>query len=237
MARPRNFPLEARGVRVVLGQHAALDRIDLAWDGDSRIAVLGANGAGKTVLLRTLHGLLAPDEGEVLWQGSRERRADQAMVFQRPVLLRRSAAANVEYALAVRGVARGERRERAREALASVGLAHVAARPARVLSGGEQQRLAIARAWSTRPAVLFLDEPTASLDPAAASEVERVMAQVHGAGTALFFTTHHLGFARRAADEIVFLHGGRIAERAPADRFFDAPRSREAELFLQGELP
>jgi tungstate transport system ATP-binding protein len=153
------------------------------------------------------------------------------------VLLRRSAAANVEYALAVRGMARAARRERAREALAAVGLAKVADRAARVMSGGEQQRVAIARAWALRPRVLFLDEPTASLDPNAAADVERVMGEIRAAGTALLFTTHHLGFARRAADEIVFLHAGRIAERTPADRFFAAPRSREAEDFLKGELP
>ncbi|HZZ94069.1 MAG TPA: ATP-binding cassette domain-containing protein [Usitatibacter sp.] len=237
MAKGRPFPLEARGVCVVLGGHAALDRVDLHWDGDSRIAVLGANGAGKTVLLRTLHGLLEPTAGEVHWSGSGARPADQAMVFQRPVLLRRSALANVEYALSMRGVARAARRARARAALGDVGLDGVAQRPARVLSGGEQQRLAIARAWAVRPSVLFLDEPSASLDPVAAAEVERVMGEIHQAGTALLFTTHHLGFARRAADEVVFLHAGRLAERTPADRFFKAPRSREAETFLQGELP
>jgi tungstate transport system ATP-binding protein len=229
--------LEAEGLRVVLGGHRALDGVDLAWNGESRVAVLGPNGAGKTVLLRTLHGLLTPDEGRVLWNGTAVRPADQAMVFQRPVLLRRSAAANVEYALAVRGIARAERRERARAALEAVGLGAVAARAARVMSGGEQQRVAIARAWALRPRVLFLDEPTASLDPNAAADIERVMGEIHAAGTALLFTTHHLGFARRAADEIVFIQAGRIAERTPADRFFAAPRSREAEDFLRGELP
>ena len=106
MASPAPFPLEALGVRVVLGGHPALDGVDLSWDGGSRLGVLGANGAGKTVLLRTLHGLLTPGEGRVLWNGAAARPGDQAMVFQRPVLLRRSALANVEYPLAVRGVPR-----------------------------------------------------------------------------------------------------------------------------------
>ena len=237
MASRAPFSLQAQGLRVVLGGHRALDGVDFAWDGAARVALLGPNGAGKTVLLRTLHGLLMPDEGTVLWNGTAARPDDQAMVFQRPVLLRRSAAANVEYALAVRGMSRAQRRERAREALATVGLSRVASRAARVMSGGEQQRVAIARAWALRPRVLFLDEPTTSLDPPAAAEVERVMGEIHGAGTALLFATHHLGFARRNADEIVFIHGGRIAERTPADRFFAAPRSREAEDFLKGELP
>jgi tungstate transport system ATP-binding protein len=139
--------------------------------------------------------------------------------------------------MAVRGVPGLECRLRAEECLARVGLAALADRQARVLSGGEQQRLALARAWATRPRVLFLDEPTASLDPSAGSEVERVMAEIHAAGTALVFSTHVLGLARRMADEIVFLHQGRIAERTPAAQFFSHPQTAEAVHFLRGELP
>jgi tungstate transport system ATP-binding protein len=189
------------------------------------------------VLLRVLHGLLAPSEGEVTWSGGYSRPGDQAMVFQRPVLLRRSALANVEYALAIQGVPGRERRARAADALARVGLSQIASRPARVLSGGEQQRVALARAWATRPRLAFLDEPTASLDPAAAAEVERVMGEMHSAGSAIVFTTHHLGLARRAAAEIVFLDRGRVTERTAADRFFTEPRSRQAAAYLEGELP
>jgi len=237
MASAPRFPLVARGLTVRLGGHVALERIDFTLDGHSRIAVLGANGAGKSVLLRTLHGLIVPTEGEVLWAGSRARPTDQAMVFQRPVMLRRSALANIEYALAVNGVQGEERSRRAREAIDRVGLAALAGRAARVLSGGEQQRLALARAWSLRPRVIFLDEPTASLDPAAAGEIERVIGEIHASGTAIVITTHHLGLARRVADEIVFLHQGRLTEQSPADRFFTVPRSPEAARFLQGELP
>ena len=235
-SRPR-FPLEARGLIVRLGGHAALEHVNLSLDGRARVAVLGANGAGKSVLLRTLHGLITPTEGAVLWAGSAERPADQAMVFQRPVMLRRSALANIEYALAVNGVAGSERVARAREALVRVGLEPVAGRAARVLSGGEQQRLALARAWSLRPRVVFLDEPTASLDPAAAAEVERVIGEIHGSGTAIVLTTHHLGLARRVADEIVFLHQGRLTEKTPVGRFFTAPQSPEAARYLEAELP
>ena len=237
MASAPRFPLEARGLVVRLGGHAALAHVNLALDGRARVAVLGANGAGKSVLLRTLHGLIRPAEGEVLWAGSPERPADQAMVFQRPVMLRRSALANVEYALAINGVGGSERTARAREALVRVGLDALAARPARVLSGGEQQRLALARAWSLRPRVIFLDEPTASLDPTAAGEVERVIGEIHASGTAIVLTTHHLGLARRVADEIVFLHQGRLTEKTAADRLFTAPQSPEAARYLEGELP
>ena len=232
-----SFPIEARGVTVSFGAVKALDRVDLVLDDDAPVAILGANGAGKSVLLRALHGLIAPTQGTVNWGGSRTRPNDQAMVFQRPVMLRRSALANVDYALAVNGVAGPGRESRAREALQRVGLAHAADRPARVLSGGEQQRLALARAWALQPRVLFMDEPTASLDPGAAAEVERVGGEIRAAGTAIVFTTHHLGYARRAAAEIVFLHQGRVTERTPVDAFFASPRSPEAAAYLEGELP
>jgi tungstate transport system ATP-binding protein len=231
------FRVEARRVSVRFRDLDALRNVDLVLDGRSRVAVLGPNGAGKSVLLRTLHGLLAPSTGEVLWNGSRERARDQAMVFQRPVMLRRTARGNVDYALAMRGIRGVQRTARCEDALARVGLAALAERPARVLSGGEQQRLALARAWALAPGMLFLDEPTSSLDPAAAAEVERVMGEIHGAGTALVFTTHHLGLARRASDEVLFMQGGRVVERAATADFFARPHSEEARLFLEGELP
>ena len=233
MAEAPPFQLEARGVSVMLGGVRALDGLDLVLEPGLRTVVLGPNGAGKSVLLRTLHGLITPTAGTVSWS----RPVRQAMVFQRPVMLRRSALANLRYALAVNGVPEPERTSRAAMALARVGLERIADRPARVLSGGEQQRLALARAWALRPGILFLDEPTASLDPGATAEVERVIASIAAEGTRIVMTTHNLGQARRLADEIVFIHAGRAAERTAADRFFDQPASNEARLFLQGELP
>ena len=237
MAEGNVFPLEARNVSVRLGDHVALSGINLTLRGTRRVGILGANGAGKSVLLRTLHGLIDPTEGVVSWGHSTRRHPDQAMVFQRPVMLRRSALANVEYALATHGVGGSERRDRACDALEMVGLSHLASRQARVLSGGEQQRIALARAWALEPALLFLDEPTSSLDPATAGEIERLIFEIRNAGTAIVVTTHILGFARRMADEVVFLHQGRIAEQTPAEIFFHAPRSPEAAQFLKGELP
>ena len=231
------FPLEARGLAVRFGTLAALDHVDFTLEAGARVVVLGANGAGKSVLLRVLHGLLAPAAGTIRWDGSAARPREQAMVFQRPVLLRRPALANIEYALAVNGVRGAERTRRAREALERVGLAHLADRQARVLSGGEQQRVALARAWSLRPRLLFLDEPTASLDPAAAGEIERVIGEIHAAGTAIVLTTHVLGLARRVGGDVAFLHAGRLLERTPADRFFSSPQTAQATRFLQGELP
>jgi tungstate transport system ATP-binding protein len=193
--------------------------------------ILGANGAGKSVLMRLMHGLLAPTSGKVRW-GARGR---QAMVFQRPVMLRRSALANVVYALEVAGV--DEAQTAAMDALKEVGLAHLAHRPARVLSGGEQQRLALARAWALHPEVLFLDEPTASLDPSAAREIESIIRAFDAAGTKIVMATHNFGQARRLADEILYLHQGRVLERAPVEEFFSRPATAEAAAFIKGELP
>jgi tungstate transport system ATP-binding protein len=200
----------------------------------TRSVVLGPNGAGKSVLLRLLHGLIAPTAGRVAWSDGAAR---QAMVFQRPVLLRRSARANVEYALALADVPRGRRRALATAALDRVGLGGIADRPARVLSGGEQQRVALARAWALEPAILFLDEPTANLDPLAAAAVERVIDEIHRQGTKIVLVTHNLGQARRLGDEILFLHGGRLHEQTAVDIFFRQPQSAAADAFLKGELP
>jgi tungstate transport system ATP-binding protein len=157
------------------------------------------------------------------------------MVFQRPVMLRRSAFHNVRYALEVAGAADADRI--AGEALAEVGLSHLAHRPARVLSGGEQQRLALARAWALHPEVLFLDEPTASLDPTATREVEAVIRAFDGAGTKIVMATHNLGQARRLGDEVIYLHQGRMVERAAVEKFFAEPATVEAAAFIKGELP
>jgi len=191
--------------------------------------ILGANGAGKSVLMRLMHGLLAPTSGRIAWNSP----GRQAMVFQHPVMLRRSALASVAYALRVAG--RDE--SPAMEALKEVGLAHVAHRPARVLSGGEQQRLALARAWALHPEVLFLDEPTASLDPSATREIETVIRAFDAAGTKIVMATHNLGQARRLGDEVIYLHQGRVVERAPAEKFFSQPATAEAAAFIKGELP
>ena len=233
------LPLVLEDVSFVAGERAIVDRVSLVLDAGPRTIILGPNGAGKSVLMRLCHGLLAPTSGRIEW-ASPERpgeRRRQAMVFQRPVMLRRSAIANIEYALGIAGILAIERTRQARAALEGVGLAHLAERPARVLSGGEQQRLALARAWALRPEVLFLDEPTASLDPSATAEVERIIEVIRAAGTKIVMCTHNLGQARRLGDEILFLHQGRLAERAPVDRFFDQPASSEAQAFLKGELP
>ena len=199
--------------------------------------LIGANGAGKSVLLRLLHGLLKPSAGRVYWACATDQAARrQAMVFQRPVLLRRSVLANTVYPLTLAGVANEERLTRAEEALALVGLADRADDAARKLSVGQQQRLALARAAALQPELLFLDEPSASLDPAATRAVEEIVLKLAARGTKIVMTTHDLAQARRLAGDVVFLHRGSVLEQAPAEAFFQQPASATARAFLRGEL-
>lgn len=217
------------------GDRALIRDVSLRIEAGRRTLILGPNGAGKSVLMRLMHGLIEPTAGRILWNGGSGAPV-QAMVFQRPVMLRRSVLDNVTYALYLAGVPAAERRTRALDVLERVGLAVLADRPARVLSGGEQQRVALARAWALRPRVLFLDEPTASLDPGAAAEVERIIRVIADDGCSIVMVTHHLGQARRLADDIVFVDTGRITEHTPVADFFAAPRSAEAGQYLRGEL-
>jgi tungstate transport system ATP-binding protein len=229
------LPIRLHRVAAAPGGVPVLSGIDLAIEAGGRTVLLGPNGAGKSTLLRVLHGLIPPSTGRIVWGRTESRPPGQAMVFQRPVMLRRSAADNVRYALDLVGVRGAEADARIAEALDEVGLSVLAKRPARVLSGGEQQKLAFARVWALRPEVLFLDEPTASLDPAAARSVEQIVADIHARGTTIVMTTHNLVQAKRLADDVLFLHAGRITERTAASEFFAAQRSPEAAAFLEGE--
>ncbi len=229
------LPIVCAGVSVARGGTTLLSGVDLTVAAGTRTLVLGANGAGKSTLLRLLHGLVAPTVGRIAWGGRPLRPSRQAMVFQRAVLLRRSAAANIRYALELVGIRGDEADLRIDDALTEAGLRALAARPARVLSGGEQQRLALARAWALRPEVLFLDEPTASLDPKAARAVEDIVRGIHAQGTTIVMTTHNLAQSKRLADNVIFLHEGRVAEQSSAEAFFNAPRTVEAAIFLEGE--
>lgn len=238
-ARATIMPLKLDGVSFDAGGKRLIDRISFTLEAGPRTFVLGPNGAGKSLTLRLCHGLLPPSTGTVTWLGAKSGEdplKQQAMVFQRPVLLRRTVAQNIDYALKLHGVARAERPHVIDDVLSRTGLARFAKSPARHLSGGEQQKLALARAWATKPEVLFLDEPTASLDPAATHAVESIIDTMHGEGTRIVMTTHDLAQAKRHADEVIFIYAGRIMEKTPADEFFDAPRSGEAAAFIKGEL-
>ena len=229
------LPHRLANVRLAIGATTIAEDFTLTLAAGAPTIVVGANGSGKSTLLRLCHGLAVPTGGTIAW--ARDPSGHQAMVFQRPSMLRRSALANVAYGLKLRGVPRGPRAEIARDRLRRVGLEAIAERPARVLSGGEQARVALARAWALDPQILFLDEPTASLDPAAARALEDILRAMAGEGNKIVMTTHNLGQARRLGADIVFLHRGRVLEHAQADRFFRSPGTPEAAAYLAGELP
>jgi tungstate transport system ATP-binding protein len=222
---------------VTAGEVRILDGITLDISLGSSTMLVGPNGSGKSTLIRLAMGLLPPDSGRLTWGGRDETDGRRrAMVFQRPVMLRRSAAANIGYALAASGISRKARADCTADLLEEVGLEHLAERPARRLSGGEQQRLALARVLARDPEVLFLDEPTASLDPAATKAIEDIVRTIAARGVKVVMATHDLGEAKRLAGDVVLLHRGRLIESGPAAVFFANPRTVEARKFIAGEL-
>lgn len=212
----------------------ALDGVSLDLGATGCTVIMGPNGAGKSLLLKVMHGLITPSSGTVLWAGvhPKDAMSRQALVFQKPVLLRRSVAANIDFVLK----ARGKNMARRDDLLDHVGLRHKANQPARLLSGGEAQRLALARALATDPEVLFLDEPTASLDPASVLAIEKIVADARDRGVRVVLVTHDVGQARRMADDVVFLHRGRIGEHSPAAAFFREPRCAAARDYIDGRI-
>ncbi len=231
--------LRTRDLCFDVGGRRLIDHVNADFRLRRRTVIMGANGAGKSLLLRLLHGLIRPTAGEVLWQGrplDRAGRRRQAMVFQRPVMLRRSVLANLRFALAVRGMSRAERTIREAAAIERARLSDLANRPARVLSGGEQQRLAVARALAGAPCALFLDEPTVSLDPASTHAIEQQIREAHESGVTVALVTHDIGQARRLGDDLIFLHAGRVVEAGPVSDVLDAPRSKAARAWREGRL-
>ena len=231
------FPLIVTRAETRRGGKVLVGPVDLTLEGAGCTVVIGPNGAGKTSLLRLLHGIARCHAGRIAWQvDAASARSAQSFVFQRPVMLRRSVAQNLAYPLAIRHTPRAEIAARVARWAEAVGLTAMLDRPAPVLSGGEQQKLALARALITEPELVFLDEPCASLDGRATREIEAILTRVAAAGTRLILTTHDMGQARRLADHVVFLHSGRVFETASAARFFDAPATPEARAFLKGDI-
>lgn len=231
------LPIVFEKVSLRAGDTPIVEDISLTLSGGGPTVLIGPNGSGKSTLIRLAMGLAAPRSGRITW-GHRDHTDGKrrAMVFQRPVMLRRSTAANVAYALAAAGVDAQVRVECVHDLLVRVGLADLGRRPARRLSGGEQQRLALARALARDPEVLFLDEPTASLDPAATKAVEEIVQRVAQSGVKIVLATHDLGQARRLASDVIFLVRGHIREHTTAADFFQCPSTPEAAAFLRGDL-
>jgi len=232
-----DLPVMLVEVRIAAGDVAILDGVTMKVGAGQPTVLIGPNGAGKTTLLRAAMGLIPATSGLITW-GGREHVAPtrRAFLFQRPAMLRRSAAANIRYALAAAHVPHARQAARVAELMADVGIGGLERRPARRLSGGEQQRLALARALARDPDLLFLDEPTASLDPAATKAIEDIVRKISARGVKVVMSTHDLGQARRVGGDVVLLHRGRLIESAPAEQFFAAPRTGEARKFIAGEL-
>ena len=232
-----DLPLVLDDVSLQAGATTILDRLNLMITPGAPTLIVGPNGSGKTTLLRVCMGLASPSAGRVTWGGRSEcAPVRRAILFQRPVMLRRSTAANVAYALAQAGTPRRQRADRIAELLERVGLAELARRPARRLSGGEQQRLALARALARDPEILLLDEPTASLDPAATRAVEEIVLMAAQSGIKIVMASHDLGQVRRLAGDVMFLVRGALCEQGRAADFLDNPTTPEAAAFLRGDL-
>jgi tungstate transport system ATP-binding protein len=232
-----DLPLVLDNVSLRAGSTAILDRLSLTIAPGAPTLIIGPNGAGKTSLLRLCMGLAAPSTGRITWGGRIDRTpARGAILFQRPVMLRRTAAGNVAYALAHAGIPRRQRKPRIGVLLEQVGLSDLAQRPARRLSGGEQQRLALARALARDPEILLLDEPTANLDPAATRGVEEIILLAAQSGIKIVMASHDLGQLRRLAGDVILMVGGSLRERGPAKDFLDHPKTPEAAAFLRGDL-
>ena len=227
----KNVSFEVNGMRYIKEMNFNLNA------GPSSI-ILGPNGAGKSLFLRLCHGLIVPTEGSINWCGPVTETPEnyQAMVFQKPVMLRRSVLENLHFGLKCRGIPKSKREPIIEQIIEKTGLSRLSTVPARSLSAGEQQRLAIGRAWTLKPEVLFLDEPTANLDPAATHVVEEIINTIKSSGTTIVMSTHDLGQAKRLADNILFLYRGRILEDTLAENFFTAPQNDLAQAFLKGEL-
>jgi tungstate transport system ATP-binding protein len=232
---PSDLPIAFEAVAVRAGTVDILRDVTLEISGGAPTLLLGPNGSGKSTLIKLGMRLISPTAGRIAFGGrSATSAARSAIVFQKPVMLRRSAAANIAFALSAAG--RPADAATVAQLLSQVGLAGLEDRPARRLSGGEQQRLALARALARAPEVLFLDEPTASLDPAATKAVEDIVTRIAAEGVKIVMATHDLGQARRLAGEVVFLARGRIVERGTSPQFFTSPSTDEARRFLAGDL-
>lgn len=224
--------LSLRSISLLRGGRPLIDDLSFTIAQGSIVMLLGPNGAGKSLVLKLCHGLIEPDGGKLLWS----RHTVHGFVFQRPVFLRRSALNDIVHALSLVKWPRSTRMRRAMRALIKFDLKKLTHHPARRLSGGEQQRLAIARAWAMKPKVLLLDEPTASLDLKATKDVEHHIKMLNCEGVTILMSTHDIAQARRLADRILFIKAGRLVEDVSAQKFFKRPASIEARHFLAGVL-
>lgn len=231
------LPLNMAGAVVKRRGKTLLGPVDLTISAQGFTIVMGPNGSGKTTLLRSLHGLERLSSGTITWQAPlRDAQARQAFVFQTPIMMRRSVRENLAYPLLLGNMRKTKAYELAEDWAARVGLAKALDQPAPQLSGGEKQKLALARALIRDPEIVFLDEPCANLDGRAIREIEAILKEAQANGTRILMATHDIGQAKRLAEDIVFLMHGNIIEQAPAPDFFAGPSTPQAKALLQGDI-
>jgi tungstate transport system ATP-binding protein len=218
----------------------ALDDVTFKAEGGKVIIILGVNGAGKTTLLRISAGLEKPDKGSIYFNDDpitdKDLRQIATLVFQRTAMFSMSVYDNLAYGLRLRGKKESEIKEKITKTLHAVGLDNFEKRKAKRTSGGEQQRIALARAFLLEPKILLLDEPTANLDPRIAIIIEKAIMKRKSRENIIVMATHNLAQAKRLGDEIVHIHGGRIVETGRAEELFGNPKNELTRKFINGEL-
>jgi tungstate transport system ATP-binding protein len=232
----RSMSYSVASPHVDAGSLPIIRDLSMTINAGDKCAIVGHNGAGKSTLLKLLHGLILPTQGTLSWHLAKATAHSQAMVFQKPVLLRASVQENIEFALRIRGAPAVVAAKAANTALREAGIDHLAKRSARLCSGGEQQRISLARALAMAPEILFLDEPTSNLDPQATQAIEAVISLMHLRGTTIVLSTHSMGQVKRIASRVLFMHEGRLLEDSAIENFFNRPQSTQAQLFLQGDF-
>ena len=231
------LPLKLKQINYTLNNNLILNNLSLEIKKGKPKIILGSNGAGKTTLMRMCHGLIKPDSGQVQWQGNinQNKLRSQSMVFQRPIMLKRSVKKNLEYVLKIHNTPKNKILFLIDEILELVNLKNQLNFPAYSLSSGEQQKLAIARAWLLKPEVFFLDEPTASLDPNSTQSIEKIIKSIENSGSQIIMSTHNLAQAKRIDGEIIFLSKGKIIKQSSNEMFFKENKNVEIMSFLNNE--
>ena len=231
------FPLRVTDVKINIKSKRLIGPINLEIEQNGISILLGANGSGKTTLLEALHGLRKLSSGKVEWNISNSQAAaEQAFVFQSPIMLRRTVAENLAFPLKVRRLSKLTTTTEVMMWAKKIGLEDKIKQQAMLLSGGEMQAIAVARALITKPKMLFLDEPTASLDGATKKAIEDILISASNNGTKILMSTHDLGQLKRLARDIIFLHNGIVEAHCSKEEFLTKPASKAAKQFLAGDI-
>jgi len=232
----KNFlPLSVRKASLVMNKKKLLKEVSFNVQKNSILSIVGPNGAGKTSLLKVLHGIYELNSGSISWgaYSINEIKKMQAMIFQNPLLLKRSVKENIEYVLKIRNYAKSEILNKTNEVLDLCNITELQNQQAHRLSGGEKQKLSIARAWVLNPNILFLDEPTLNLDPPSVYEIEDLIINMHEKDTFVMFASHDLRQVRKLSQEVVFLYDGKLIEKTESKKFFESSASDLTKSFIQ----